>query len=412
MQRGAERPPRKEEEKEFIPLSVYVHVPWCVAKCPYCDFHSYPLRGPLPEEAFVAAVVTDLARERERVGERRVKTIFFGGGTPSLLSPSAVGSVVEAVDRWFGVAEGVEVTLEINPGTSSLQRLQGWRSAGVNRVSVGVQSLSPAGLRRLGRIHGPEEALATVAAAVGLFPHVNGDLIYGWPGEESATAAAEVRTLAALGVDHLSLYELTLEPNTGFAVAPPADLPGEEALADLERVLFEEAEACGLTRYEVSAWSRAGGWCHHNVNYWCYGDYVGVGPGAHGKVTQREGEGVVVERRVKTFQPSDYLLAAQRGEGWVAREWVVPEEERPFEFLMNGLRLRAGVPRALFSARTGVPWESVAERWEELVHRGWVEPVTGEEGWLRCTPLGWRYLNEVLCRFLGEGDKHSSAARR
>lgn len=391
----------------FPPLTLYIHVPWCVRKCPYCDFNSHPQRGAIPEEAFLAALTADLAADAAWVGDRAIEAIFFGGGTPSLLSAETIAAILTRVRSMLPVTDEAEVTLEANPGATEIGAFAAWREAGVNRVSIGVQSLDPQGLTVLGRIHDAATAKEAVAAALKHFPRVNADLITGWPGQTPEGAAAEVAELLALGVRHLSLYELTIEPNTPFAASPPKGLPDEEELVAIETAVLERVARAGLARYEVSAYAAPDHRCRHNLNYWTFGDYLGIGPGAHGKITRPEG----VLRTRKRAHPNDYLsvLPALDGQSfsplcvahyanpfaaeaqWVAREVL------PFEFMMNALRLAEGVAKELFTARTGLPFAVIAPTWERLVARGWVEPA---EVRLACTPLGWRYLNSVLEAFL------------
>lgn len=375
------------------PLALYLHVPWCVRKCPYCDFNSHPLREGIPEAAFVAAVAADLRAEARYAAGRPVESLFIGGGTPSLLSPAAIAALIAAVRAAVVLADEAEITLEANPGATEVAALLHWRAAGINRVSIGVQSLDPRGLAVLGRIHDVAAARTTVAAAVRHFERVNADLIYGWPGQTPEGAAAEVQALVELGVTHLSAYQLTIEPNTPFAAAPPPGLPDEERLAEIEAAIHEVLLGAGFDHYEVSAFARPGHACRHNRTYWTYGDYLGVGPGAHGKCTV-PGQGIM--RRRKHAHPNAYLAAAASG-AFLAEAWWVPVSERPFEFFLNALRLRAGVPRARFTERTGLPFAVVAERWAQLAARGLVEDDPAR---LRTTSLGWRHLNGVLEPFL------------
>lgn len=391
------------------PLAVYIHVPWCVRKCPYCDFNSHPQRGALPERAFVAALAEDLAHDAALVSGRTVTSIFFGGGTPSLLSPDAIAAILQHVHATLSIAANAEVTLEANPGATEIAALSAWRDAGVNRVSIGVQSLDPVGLAELGRIHDAPTAERTVAAALEVFPRVNADLIYGWPGQTPQGAEAEVMRLLALGIAHVSAYELTIEPNTPFAAAPPAGLPDETRLGAIEAAVHAVLAGAGFTRYEVSAFAKPDHRARHNLNYWTFGDYLGIGPGAHGKISF-PGSGILRTR--KRAHPNDYLSAGQhrnrpdRVQGLdtssvtnpytAAAHWV-QADALPFEFLMNALRLAEGVPRPLFTERTGLPFAAIADTWERLAARGW---VVDDAARLACTPLGWRYLNTVLEAFL------------
>jgi len=375
------------------PLACYLHVPWCARKCPYCDFNSHPQRGVLPEAEFVAAVAADLAQEAPLVAGRMVHSLFIGGGTPSLLDAKTVAMLIAAVRRQVLLADDAEVTIEANPGVTEVEAMPRWRDAGVTRVSIGVQSLDLQGLAVLGRIHDAKAARVTVAAAVRVFDRVNADLIYGWPGQTAAGAAAEVRQLIDLGVGHLSVYTLTIEPNTPFAAAPPPGLPDEETLAEIEAAIMDVLAQAGFDHYEVSAFARPGQACRHNTNYWTYGDYLGIGPGAHGKITLPS-QGIVRTRRHS--HPNSYLAAAADGRFLAEVQWVAPSD-RPFEFMMNALRLRHGVPRAWFAERTGLPWKTIAATWQGLVARGL---VVDDPERIATTPLGWRHLNTVLEAFL------------
>ncbi len=375
------------------PLACYLHVPWCVRKCPYCDFNSHAIRGPLPEAEFVAAVTADLAQEAPLVAGRKVHSFFIGGGTPSLLNARTLAMLMATVQRQVLLADDAEVTIEANPGATEVAAMPHWRDAGVTRVSIGVQSLDPQGLAALGRIHDAEAAQVTVAAAVRLFDRVNADLIYGWPGQTPAGAAAEVRQLLDMGVSHLSAYALTIEPNTPFAASPPAGLPDEELLDEIEMAISEALSRAGFDHYEVSAFALPGHACRHNLNYWTYGDYLGIGPGAHGKITV---PGVGIMRTRRHSHPNRYLAAASDGQFLAKAQWVAPSN-RPFEFMMNTLRLRHGVPRGWFSERTGLPWETIAQTWAELAARGL---VVDDPERIATTPLGWRHLNTVLEPFV------------
>jgi len=372
-----------------VPLSLYVHVPWCVRKCPYCDFNSHPLAGEVPEAEFLAAVEADLAAEAERAGGRPIDTVFFGGGTPSLLSGEALERLMAAIRRHLPLAPNAEVTLEANPGTFEAARFAAYAQAGVNRLSLGVQSFDDAALRRLGRIHDGAQARAALAAAVRVFPRVNVDLMIGLPGQSPAAALADVEAALAGGATHLSCYQLTIEPNTPFAAAPPA-LPADEELAAIEAAVEERFARAGFVHYEVSAWALPGEACRHNLNYWGFGDYLGVGPGAHGKLSTPGG----IVRRMKHKHPRRYLAAVAP---FVQEEAVVAPEALPFEFLMNALRLRAGVPREWFAARTGLSLETLAPRWARLEAQGLVEPLSWR---IAVTERGWRLLNAVLEAFL------------
>ena len=372
------------------PLSVYVHFPWCVRKCPYCDFNSHALTGDLPEHQYVAQLLRDIDQEAPQWSGREVQTIFLGGGTPSLFSADAIAATLAGIHAGFAVAADAEITLEANPGTADAGRFAGFRAAGVNRLSIGVQSFDDAALVRLGRIHDAASARAAIDFAHGAgFARVNVDLMHGLPGQTVASALQDLEVALASGVEHLSWYQLTIEPNTAFHRAPPS-LPDEDLLEEIERRGGDRLAHAGLQRYEVSAWCRGDGIARHNVNYWRFGDYVGLGAGAHGKQT-RAGHGPLeVLRYQKSRVPRDYLTDCVRRH---ARR--IPDHELAFEFLLNALRLRSGVPDALFTAHTGQPLASLQPALGELRAAG----LMTAEG-LAATPQGWRYLDTLLQRFI------------
>jgi putative oxygen-independent coproporphyrinogen III oxidase len=378
---------------ETPPLSLYVHLPWCVRKCPYCDFNSYALRGELPEAPYLAALERDLASQAQSLQGRPLVSIFFGGGTPSLFSPEAIARVIDAARRHFTVPDGAEVTLEANPGTVERGRFAEYRAAGVNRVSLGAQSFSARQLEALRRIHTPAETQRAVeelhAANLSNF---NLDLMYALPAQDVAGALSDIEQALALQPAHLSHYQLTLEPGTVFAASPPA-LPEDDVAAEMLRVCQERLAAAGFCQYEVSAYARPGRECEHNLNYWRFGDYVGAGAGAHGKLTDAA-SGTIV----RTAQPRDPRRYQAAGGSTLTRTRVA-HRDLPFEFMMNALRLTAGFPRPLFSARTGLAWEVVAPVVDTLQARGLLE-LQGE----LCKPTarGLRFLNDVLLEFLPE----------
>jgi oxygen-independent coproporphyrinogen-3 oxidase len=378
-----------------IPLALYVHVPWCVRKCPYCDFNSHALRGPLDEEAYLGALVADLEREAPLPGGRGVGSVFIGGGTPSLVSGAFVGRLLESVDRRLGLAAGAEITLEANPGTAEAGRFRDYRAAGVNRLSLGVQSLDDRHLAALGRIHGRAEALAAVdlARAAG-FANLNLDLMHGLPGQTVREALADLAGVLALGPEHLSWYQLTIEPNTAFAAAPPA-VPDEDQVAEMEESGFSMLAASGYEHYEVSAHAQPGFRCRHNLTYWEFGDYLGIGAGAHGKLTLEDGR---IERRWKVRHPADYL-AASGSDRAVAGTAVLGPADLPIEFALNALRLTDGVPAALYPARTGLPTATLAARRDRAVALGLLDPDPER---FAPTDLGRRFLNRLIGLF-GEG---------
>jgi len=378
---------------ELPPLALYVHLPWCVRKCPYCDFNSHQAVGALPEAAYVAALCRDLDRELAWVQGRRLASAFLGGGTPSLFSAAAIGALLDHVADRIGFAADAEITLEANPGTAEAGRFRDYRRAGVNRLSIGIQSFADTALTMLGRIHSGRQAVAAVELARQAgFERINIDLMHGLPGQTEADAVADLRQAISLDPGHLSWYQLTIEPNTAFYRKPPA-LPTETVLAAITEsgaaVLAEE----GYRRYEISAYARPGQDSRHNRNYWEFGDYLGIGAGAHGKLTD-PATGRIVRRR-KTRQPRHYLDAA---DPCVACDDIA-RSERPLEFLMNALRLIDGVPASLFPARTGQSEQVLARPWALLVERGLLEPRSQR---LAATSLGHRFLDTILEHWIAD----------
>ncbi len=368
-------------------------MPWCVRKCPYCDFNSYTLRDTLPETQYVAALERDMESQAAAVHDRPIVSIFFGGGTPSLFPPEAIGRVLGAARRHLTVLPDCEITLEANPGTVERGRFTGYREAGVNRVSLGAQSFDPRQLEVLGRIHSPAETTraAEELHAAGL-SNFNLDLMYALPGQDAAGAARDVEQALALSPAHLSHYQLTLEPGTQFAARPP-ELPGDDAAVEMLAECHELLANAGFTQYEVSAYATAGRQCLHNRNYWLFGDYLGVGAGAHGKITVAE-RGEII-RTTQQREPRRYLAGSPNA----MASRVVPVADLPFEFMMNALRLADGFEMRLFAERTGLDWASLGARIGTLTDRGLLVlqgPVC------RPTPLGLQFLNEMLLSLLPE----------
>jgi putative oxygen-independent coproporphyrinogen III oxidase len=380
------------------PLSLYVHFPWCVRKCPYCDFNSYTLSGELGEAAYVQRLAADLSAQAPSVAGRTVQSVFFGGGTPSLFSPRAIGAVLEAARRELALAPGAEVTLEANPGTIERGAFAEYRAAGVNRVSVGAQSFDAGILTALGRIHSPQETCraAEELHTAGL-TNFNLDLMYALPGQDMGGALADVEQALALSPAHVSHYQLTLEPGTVFAAQPPS-LPDDDLAAQMLVECGERLGAAGYQQYEVSAYARGAQECRHNLNYWQFGDYLGVGAGAHGKLTfpQR----AAVTRTAQPREPRRYLAAGDTE----LTPRVIAQAELPFEFMLNALRLCAGFSSGLFSARTGLGLERIAGALEEGVRR---ELLLSTGSGYRTTALGMRFLNETLLLFMAETPQKS-----
>ena len=378
------------------PLSLYIHFPWCVRKCPYCDFNSHETRAEIPEHEYVDALIADLEQELPLVWGRHVTSIFMGGGTPSLFSPSAIDRLLGAIRARLPLRPGLEITLEANPGTVEAARLRELRAAGVNRLSIGVQSFDDAALRRLGRIHGATDAIyAAESAHSAGFYNFNLDLMYALPGQDVSGACADVAQAVALAPAHISHYQLTVEPNTAFGHAPPV-LPDDDAGWDMqERCQALLAEA-GYAPYEVSAYARAGWQCAHNLNYWTYGDYLGIGAGAHAKVTDAPRQRIL--RRWKVKHPRDYLTKAT-GAGRIGGESDVARQDVAFEFMMNALRLSEGFPVDLFAQHTGLPITAAGKALSRAQARGLIER---NEQTVRPTALGRRFLNDVMEMFLAE----------
>jgi putative oxygen-independent coproporphyrinogen III oxidase len=376
---------------ELPPLSLYVHVPWCLRKCPYCDFNSHEKRGDLPERQYIDALVADVEAALPKVWGRRIYTIFIGGGTPSLLSPDAIGSLLVAVRTRLPVDPDAEITLEANPGTFERGRFRGFRDAGVNRLSVGVQSFDDAKLVALGRVHAADEARRALATALEIFPTVNADLMYGLPRQSLEEALRDIDEAIAIGPPHVSAYHLTLEPDTQFHRHPPP-LPDDEVAADMQVAIEERLAAAGYAHYETSAFAKPGHRARHNLNYWTFGDYLGVGAGAHGKISFRDR----ILRETRQRKPETYMRTALAGDA-VDEARDVTLDELPFEFMLNALRLIEGFPASLFELRTGLPLLAIEPELRAAENDGLVERDLAT---IRPTLKGQRFLNELLERFL------------
>ena len=376
------------------PLSLYVHLPWCLAKCPYCDFnsHAMPRDGALPEARTVDALVADLEASLPLVWGRPVVSVFIGGGTPSLFSPAAIERLIGAIRARLPLEPAAEITLEANPGTFERDRFRAFHAAGVTRLSLGVQSFDDGALRALGRVHDGAQARAAAAEAAEVFETWNLDLMTGLPAQTEAGAVADTAAALAFAPPHVSLYQLTIEPNTVFAKFPPAALPDADTQARLLDAAVSPLEAAGLRRYEVSAHARDGHRSVHNVNYWMFGDYLGIGAGAHGKLSFPHR----VVRQVRRRKPQAWLASALAGDA-VAEAFEVERKALPFEFMLNALRLREGFALPLFGERTGLPPSAIARPLEVAERRGLVER-TGDL--VRPTPLGFDFLSDLQQLFL------------
>ena len=373
------------------PLSLYIHVPWCVRKCPYCDFNSHESRGEIPEQAYVDALIADLDFALPSVWGRRVHTLFFGGGTPSLLSAKAIDAILSAVRARVPLAADAEVTLEANPGTFEAKKFAEYRAAGVNRLSIGIQSFEPRHLVALGRIHDAREARAAIETARASFENFNLDLMYALPQQTLEEALSDIATALSYEPPHLSVYHLTIEPNTLFHRFPPR-VPDDDAAADMQTEIEVTLAAAGFDHYETSAYARDACRSRHNLNYWTFGDYLGIGAGAHSKVTFAER----IVRQARYRQPQQYMERAVRGAP-VQKEDPVPVRDIGFEFMMNTLRLSEGFAVRLFQERTGLPLTRVLPALEEAERRGL---ITRDHEHVAPTALGRRFLNDLLQLFL------------
>jgi len=389
------------------PLSLYIHIPWCARKCPYCDFNSHEARAAVPEERYVAALVADLEQALPGVWGRRISSVFFGGGTPSLFTARAIEAILDAARARLPLAPDAEITLEANPGTVEADQFRDFAAAGVNRLSLGIQSFNPRHLTALGRIHDDHEARRAIEIARRNFDNINLDLMYGLPGQGVEEALVDIET--ALGFDprHLSCYHLTLEPNTTFYRYPPA-LPDDDATAAMQDGIEARLAAAGYEHYETSAFAKRGkrtpitnhesritdGACRHNLNYWTFGDYLGIGAGAHGKISFPDR----ITREMRVKQPERYMEAAERGAP-LQEKHEVGAHAVGFEFMMNALRLNEGFPARLFEERAGLPLTAVLRGLEEAGRRGLIER---DHERIAPTPLGRRFLNDLLQIFLNQ----------
>ena len=379
------------------PLSLYVHLPWCVRKCPYCDFNSHEGRGVLPFGAYVDALIADLEQDLPLVWGRTVQTVFFGGGTPSLFPAAAIDQFLQAASARLRFAPNLEITLETNPGTAEHGRFEDYCAAGVNRVSFGIQSFDDGCLQRLGRIHDSAQAVAAVKLAqdAGL-NNVNLDLMYALPEQTLAMAERDVELAMALQPTHVSHYQLTLEPNTVFAARPPAGLPDDDTGWDMQEHCQARMAEGGFAQYEVSAYAKPGRECAHNLNYWTFGDYLGLGAGAHGKLTLGSDQSIL--RRWKVKHPTAYLATAGTPAS-IGGDEGIAARQRPFDYMLNALRLVGGFPLSQFEARTGLPRASIEERLDDALQRGWIERSAD---WVTPTEFGRRFTNDVISLFLAD----------
>lgn len=375
------------------PLSLYVHVPWCVRKCPYCDFNSHESRGELPEADYLAALQADLEQALPLIWGRQVISVFIGGGTPSLLSGRAIDSMLAMLRACLNLLPDAEITLEANPGTAEAGRFRDYAAAGITRLSLGIQSFDDDALRALGRIHDAGQARAAIDMAQQAVDRVNLDLMYALPGQTLEACRRDLDTAMSFETGHLSLYHLTLEPNTVFAKYPPA-LPDDDLSARMHEMIIEATAARGWDQYEVSAYARPGQRSLHNQNYWTFGDYLGLGPGAHGKLSFHDR----IIRQARNRNPESWMERSLRRDGsQISEDRIVAPQELPFEFMLNALRLKDGFETGLFPAHTGLPFTAVFPTLKRLEARGLLALRAGR---VHATDLGWRYLNDVLQEFL------------
>jgi putative oxygen-independent coproporphyrinogen III oxidase len=376
---------------QLPPLSLYVHLPWCIRKCPYCDFNSHEA-AELPEDRYLDALRADLEASLPLVWGRTVQTVFIGGGTPSLFSPESIDRLLGDVRARLRLAADAEITLEANPGTFERAKFRAFREAGVNRLSLGIQSFDEGALRALGRVHDRAQALAAAQAAAELYPTFNLDLMHALPGQDLDALRVDLAQALAFEPPHLSYYHLTIEPNTLFAARPPAGLPDEDASADMQDAIREQAHAAGLVHYEISAYARAGHRSRHNLNYWTFGDYLGIGAGAHGKLSFHDR----IVRQARWRHPRRYMEAALAGDA-VEQARTLGAADLPFEFMLNALRLVDGVPASSLEERTGVPLAAIAGVLRRATERGLLDPDPAR---LCATPRGLGFLNDLQQMFL------------
>ena len=377
------------------PLALYIHFPWCEKKCPYCDFNSHQVKDGVQgfdEARYIKALITDLETELPRIWGRQVHSIFIGGGTPSLLSPTGMNDLLSAIRARVNLEPGAEITMEANPGSVEADKFAAFAKSGINRVSLGIQSFQDEQLKALGRIHNGEEAKQAIAIAVENFKSVNIDLMYGLPNQSLAAAKADIEIALSFKTPHLSLYNLTLEPNTYFANFPPK-LPSEDEIDAIFEQNLELLTAAGYKRYEVSAYAKKDQECKHNLNYWRFGDYIGIGAGAHGKISFPD----KVTRQVRERHPETYMQAMESKGNALIESREVSAKDLPFEFMLNTLRLTNGVETKTFSERTGLPLHVISKGLEEASKKGLLDDNPTA---LKATDLGLRYLNNLQEMFL------------
>ncbi len=384
------------------PLSLYIHIPWCVQKCPYCDFNSHGMKSDIPESSYIDHLLADLRIDAKQIGDRPIQTIFFGGGTPSLFSPEGIHRILKGVKELTNLDENAEITLEANPGTVESGRFKGFRQAGINRISIGVQSFHTEHLLSLGRIHDGQQALAAIAQANDVeLNSFNIDLMHGLPKQDAHLALLDLQQAIALDTPHLSWYQLTIEPNTLFHSKPP-NLPVDDVLWDIQEQGQALLESAGYIQYEVSGYSKPGHQCRHNLNYWRFGDYLGIGCGAHGKLTNPELG--TITRSVKVKHPKGYMDSQSP---YLHQSWQVEQEELAFEFFMNQFRLYEACPIERLEDRTGLTADvpQIQQALIKAQEKGWLienalNSSRDSKGTWQTSPLGKRFLNDLLELFL------------
>ena len=377
--------------KVLPPLSLYIHIPWCVRKCPYCDFNSHEARGTAPEDDYIAALIADLESALPLIWGRKIYTVFFGGGTPSVFSAAGIEQIITAVRARLPLSVDAEITLEANPGTFEAEKFRAYRAAGVNRLSIGIQSFNATHLKALGRIHNDDEARRAIDIARANFDNFNLDLMYGLPGQSVDAARTDIKAALAVAPPHLSVYHLTLEPNTYFHRYPPA-LPDDDIAAEMQENVEGMLAAAGYRHYETSAFAQPSRQSRHNMNYWTFGDYLGIGAGAHSKISFPER----MLRQARYKQPKQYMESAASGNA-VQESYEIGGDEVGFEFMMNALRLNGGFPLVLFEERAGVPLTSVLKQLDIAESKGL---ITRDHQRVEPTQLGRRFLNDLLQIFL------------
>lgn len=376
---------------DAIPLALYVHFPWCERKCPYCDFNSHEQFKPAEQSDYIDALLNDLKQQLGSLYQRPLHSIFLGGGTPSLFSGDSIERLLDAIDKRWGIGRDVEVTMEANPGSAEADRFRSYRNAGVNRLSLGIQSFANRHLKALGRIHDRDQAIRAIEAARLNFDRINLDIMHGLSGQTTAEALDDLAMAVDRAEGHISWYQLTIERNTAFWSKPPS-LPGDDSLADIQDAGEAYLRQSGFDQYEVSAWARPGQQSRHNLNYWTFGDYLGIGAGAHGKITRPGGE---VIRKQRSRLPKDYMAAI--ADNKPPLQQAIPGDQLPVEFMLNALRLRGGVNEQLYRARTGLDATDIAGIRSELVSEGLLSDAPDR---LAVTPLGFRFLDDVVARFM------------